>query len=554
MKEQIQKLRSKNGVIYPNTVKKLSSDFISDVKLENPKLKSDNIYEHFYWILNDLHDYPKVCKKCGKSITAFRSINEGYKADFCSISCQRSWHLEKTPKVEKPKKTKEEIIKRKIENSRLKYGTDFPCQSEVVKSKIKQTFIKHYGVDNPFASPDVKQKIKDTVKTNYGVENVSQAKEIREKIEMKSLEKFGSPSFLGSHDNRERLKQLAFEKILKCVGKRGYTLVSEKWSKCSDSYKWRHECGHEFVDDVNNGSYPRCPKCFPKTCSNDQQIIVDFIKANYDGEIIVNDRKAIAPLELDIYLPEKAFAIEYHGLYWHSTDLTPTKEFKNYHLNKYAKCSEKGIRLFQIFSDELRDQNEILKSRILNAIGKSTKVFARKCKIVELSNNEKSDFLDENHLQGDVNSSIQLGLMYQDTLVSVMTFGKSRFSRSFEYELLRFANKLGVTVIGGASKLLTFFEKKYQPKSMITYADLRFSNGNLYRKLGFNFDHQSSPNYYYFKNEEHVRYSRMKFQKHKLKGVLTTFDESKSEMENMLDNDYRVIFDCGNLVFTKSFC
>jgi hypothetical protein len=66
-----------------------------------------------------------------------------------------------------------------------------------------------------------------------------------------------------------------------------------------------------------------------------------------------------------------------------------------------------------------------------------------------------------------------------------MTFSKPRFNRNYKYELVRFASKLGTQVIGGASKLLKYFEINYNPKSIISYADRRYSNGKLYYALGF---------------------------------------------------------------------
>lgn len=39
------------------------------------------------------------------------------------------------------------------------------------------------------------------------------------------------------------------------------------------------------------------------------------------------------------------------------------------------------------------------------------------------------------------------------------------------------------------------------------------------------------------------------YQKHKLPQLLKTFDPNKTELQNMWDNKYRVLYDCGNYVF-----
>jgi hypothetical protein len=122
-----------------------------------------------------------------------------------------------------------------------------------------------------------------------------------------------------------------------------------------------------------------------------------------------------------------------------------------------------------------------------------------------------------------------------------MCFGKRKITRGeVKYELLRFCNKIGYSVIGGASKLL----KNSNVRECISYCDLRYSNGNLYNKLGMKLINQSKPNYYYTKNNIDLLH-RANFQKHKIINEPT----SLTETDIMYDNGYRKIYDCGNLVY-----
>ena len=175
-------------------------------------------------------------------------------------------------------------------------------------------------------------------------------------------------------------------------------------------------------------------------------------------------------------------------------------------------------------------------------------VFARKCMLKEVDSKTSRAFQEENHIQGAVNAKVNAGLYFEGALISLMTFGKCRFSKQYEWELLRFCNKLGYHIPGGAGKLLKYFEKTYKPKSLISYADRRWSQGKLYAALGFTLDHISKPDYWYFKTNDLLLFSRMQFQKHKLKNVLSNYDEALTEVENMQNNGYFRIFDCGNLV------
>ena len=130
-----------------------------------------------------------------------------------------------------------------------------------------------------------------------------------------------------------------------------------------------------------------------------------------------------------------------------------------------------------------------------------------------------------------------------------MTFSKPRFNKNYDYELIRFCNKLNTSVIGSASKLFNYFIKNYNPKSIISYANRRFSNGSIYETLGFKFLRKTEPNYFYFKRNVGILMSRNQFQKHKLKDKLDIYNPELSEQENMFNNDYRRIYDCGNLVY-----
>jgi len=249
--------------------------------------------------------------------------------------------------------------------------------------------------------------------------------------------------------------------------------------------------------------------------------------------------------ELDIFIPSKNIGIDLNKLYWNSE---LNGKDKNYHLNKTKFFEERGIQVIHIFEDEWIEKQEIVKSIILSKLGLiENKIFARKTEIKEITSKESKLFLFNNHIQGEVNSKVNLGLFYNDELVSLMTFSKPRFNKHYDWEMVRFCNKINTNVIGGAGKLLVYFRKNYSG-SIISYADRRFSQGKIYETLEFKGKKQSAPDYFYFKNG-YNRYSRVQFQKHKLKDKLEIFDPNLTEWQNMQLNGYDRIWDCGNLVF-----
>lgn len=206
-----------------------------------------------------------------------------------------------------------------------------------------------------------------------------------------------------------------------------------------------------------------------------------------------------------------------------------------------------GLTVFHIFET---DPFHVWVSMIDNKLRRNYRIFARKCEVREVPNDIALDFLNRNHLQGKSNSSIRLGLYYNDKLVSCMTFSKARFTKKYEWELVRFCSLRGLTVVGAASKLFKAFVQKHHPKSITSYANRRFSQGDLYQKLGFTLVQTSKPNYSYFKNNK--TYSRVHFQKHRLVS-LPEYRADLSEIEIMDAAGYERLYDCGNYVFGMSF-
>ena len=250
-----------------------------------------------------------------------------------------------------------------------------------------------------------------------------------------------------------------------------------------------------------------CPKCFFDK-SNFEKELLEYIKTILPNkEIIENDRTILEGKEIDIYIPELKIGFEANGLIWHSEKFNFDK---HYHLNKTKQCIKKGIQLIHIFEDEWHYKQNICKSRISNILKCSqNKIFARKCTIKEVPFNECKDFINDNHIQGFILSKIRYGLYYDNELVSVMTFGKQRINVNGKkddkcYELLRFCSKIGYNVIGGADKLFKYFIKFHKPETIISFADRRWSNGNLYNVLGFEKYNESEPSYSYVINKKRV--------------------------------------------------
>lgn len=266
-----------------------------------------------------------------------------------------------------------------------------------------------------------------------------------------------------------------------------------------------------------------------------------FIKKTY-VDLVFKD-KIIEGFNFDFYFPKINLCIK---LLSNFKDC----EINNSKNDNLFRSEIRGFKIIHIFSEDYFNKKEIICSRIINLLNiNKTKIGARKCEVYEIENKEASIFLDMNHIQGNIGSSIKLGLKYKGELVSIMTFGKKRknmgsVSKENEWEMLRFCNKINTSIIGSASKLFNYFLKNWMPDNIISYADKCWSNDiNIYSKLGMKFIHNSKPSYFYIVGDKKI--GRFAYRKDQL--MLCGFKDSKNITERTicLNNHIFRIYDCG---------
>jgi hypothetical protein len=259
--------------------------------------------------------------------------------------------------------------------------------------------------------------------------------------------------------------------------------------------------------------------------------------------------RADVPGSKIIVFQKQRLAVFFHDLFLNSYGLGEGTEIK--HLTeKSVPWEQKGFQVLHVYETEWNHEikHEIWKSMILNKLQMTRrKIFARKCSLVPVDAKTARSFVELNHLQGAGLATLKFGLVHDGDLVSVMTFGTPRFSKNYQWELIRFCSLRGCNVVGGASKLFSHFRKNHK-EPITTYANMRWSDGNLYKKLGFTFLRCAGENYSYFKMSDRILYPRIKFQHHKLEKALEIYDPNLGELENVLNNGYRRIFDRGNMV------
>ena len=265
------------------------------------------------------------------------------------------------------------------------------------------------------------------------------------------------------------------------------------------------EFKQSIAQHLKGSGCPRCAIQAQSYSSSYEKEIIEYLKEYLSEDEIYPSYRV--KKEIDIYLPNYKIGIEFNGVYWHSHLLKES----TYHKEKSDYFKELDINIFHVWEYQWTNpiKKEIIKSMILNKICKiPNKIFARKCVIKELSSSDYKEFCNYNHIQGHSPAQIKIGLYYNNELVSCMSFGKLRMNlgnkvkQEGEWELVRFCNKLNTSVVGGASKLLNYFEKTYLPIKLISYADNDYSQGNLYNVLGFSDKGITNISYSYYNPKE----------------------------------------------------
>lgn len=262
---------------------------------------------------------------------------------------------------------------------------------------------------------------------------------------------------------------------------------------------------------------------------------------------IHGDWLALTTKEIDVFIPDHKFGIELNGLYWHSHNPycshTPKIEDKHKHINKSELARLNGIDLIQITDFEWKNKKDIIKSIIKTKVGLSAKLYARKLTIRDVPKDVEKDFLNKNHLQGYITSSRAVGLYADNELYIMLSLGKSRYSHNAKIELLRLCTKTDYIVVGGAQRLFNYIKQYYINQIIVSYCDMSKFTGSVYKTLGFAMEKKTMPGYYW--TDGNYPISRYKCQKSQLSKWLKTYDNTKTESENMFLAGYRRYWDCG---------
>ena len=451
--------------------------------------------------------------------------------------------------VEHPQTLNE--IKEKVKQTNLKrYGVEHPLQSKEVKNRLNEFFVKKYGVKTPFMLNCVKKKIKETNIKKYGVKNPYQAYEIKKKIKETNIKKYGVDNPMMSNTIKEKAKQTNFKKLGVEYPSQSEE-VKEKIRK-TNLKKYGVKCASQLEEIKEKARKTNKEKYGVDWCCLRKESI-NYIKNSKTNILFGNKLKEnnIA-FETEFSLTKYSYdfkigsiLVEINPTITHNSYLNvfggePHKS--DYHLNKTNTAKENGFHCIHVWDWD--DEN-----KIVNLLKPKKTLYSRNLEIKDVDIFTANNFLNRYHLQSTCKGqTVCLGLFLNNELVQLMTFGKPRYNKNYEWELLRLCSHSDYMVVGGSERLFSHFVKSHSPKSIVSYCDLSKFGGYVYAKLGFLKKAISKPSKHWYNKGKHITDNLLR-QRGFDQLFGTNYGKGTSNEELMLKHGFLPVYDCGQATY-----
>jgi predicted GNAT family N-acyltransferase len=519
------------------------------------------------------------CDYCGKEFQRIKKSRERHNKIINKDSCgEKACRAAKQKEIciikhGVPTIFDTETFKQKQQKTNLeKYGTKEYFESDDFKEKRKQSLLDKYGVESPLQSEDIRNKQQETNLKKYGHKNYANTEGFAEKRSATNLEKYGAEHVMQNPECLKKRNKTCKEKF----GEESYVQTEAYWKQRKQTCLKRYGVEHpsQLEENRNKAKKTNLERYGVQNYSQTKEYRERFIKTcmykfgvpnplclqgnqiygktqkdiqtwlNSMGFSFEKDYSLLGTQEIDLYDKNTNIGIEYCGLFWHN-ELSPSPRLKFYHYDKYISCLKQGVQLITIFEDEWKTKQEQCKGILCSILGKQkNKVYARKCKINECDRHKFNQFCNKHHLQASNNLGLVFYVLEHDNeIVAAMSLGRHH-RNSEKLTLDRLCFRSDVQVIGGASKLFKkckewAIQNKY--KEIITWSDNRWSQGNVYKQLGFVLGEELSPDYSYVNAKRPYERLSKQSQKKSLTGCPKDITEAKWSHERGLAR----IWDCG---------
>ena len=536
LREELERRKWPDG----RSVKDITDDIIRATSFLDEEVSVQKMSQRLFCLYSNITEIPK-CPECGSNLVYTpkkKHKDNPYSgwSVFCSVGCSKQSSL----RVERQQAgmmknhgvrgsfASEELREKSRTKFKERTGYDHPMRSPEHKNKMKDSMLFLYG-GYTFSSKPLSEASQQTMQLLYGTPYPQQNESIRKKTVAGNIDRYGVGHHNQKHYRLDTRIILSNKDVLEELYiKNGVENTANLLGVSSTTV---HDTIAAYGIEILHDGRSFIEKDF---CSFFDSLGVEYETSN---------RTILGGRELDVYLPDHNLAFEFNGLYWHSSLKVP----RNYHQKKSFDCLNKNIRLIHIWQDDWKYKRNIVENLIRSKLKMSCSkhIYARNTTIKPVDSKLANKFMENNHIQGKSGGSVRYGLFHEGCLVALLIMKRTK--EMGVYNLVRYATSN--TIVGGFSKLLKHFKKNHEWKKIITFADWDISDGDLYKKTGFTFEHITDPPLQYVDINKGAKVRREGFMKHKLVNKLENFDPTLTEKENMENHGYLSIYTSGLLKF-----
>ena len=417
-----------------------------------------------------------ICECCGKEF-----IWTKRKKIYCSDKCRNilwkkrisEWRLSQESKnkyvesclknlwVTNPSKL--DTIKKKKQKTCIEHlWVANPSQSNMIKKKKEQTYLENLWVKNPSQSKQVQKKKIQTNRDKRWVDYPFQSKEVLNKSIATNMQKKGHPYNCMDENCKKASKMRSKE------NQKFEEYLLQKWfhidevDSCLENYLYDIKIQNTFIEwspwPYHNLTFQPWKKPKNKIITNNCKRLEELQRKTREKTITKEEKK------------EKGEILKRRRI----------KE--NYHKDKTICARENGYRCITVFSWD--DKEKIIYLLEDN----KEKIYARKCEVKQITYEEAHQLFEAYHLQGDTQknkNNLYIGLIYEWRLVMAISFGKPRYNKDYEWEILRLCTHKDYSIIWGASKIFKYFIELTNPNNVISYCDMGKFDWKVYEQMGF---------------------------------------------------------------------
>lgn len=427
-----------------------------------------------------------------------------------------------------------------------RYGAPTTMQSAQLRAKMTKSLQDKYGVDNPMRCKEIQNRAKQTNLDRYGVANAMQnpeiakksaearswnMEEIKEHIKQTWLERYGVDNIAKLPETIDKIT----DTFQKRYGVKRAVHVPAFRAKMEASMIERHRVPfYTMTDEYRQNSHFRVSKINQKFA---QLLELNHIEFTTEFSI---DRKAY-----DFCIPSIRTLIEINPTYTHNAignHWNKNGLESSYHLEKTKIAHDAGYRCIHVWDWDDWD-------KIVAMLLPTKRVHARECTIYRLWPKFSVPFIQENHLQGSCRGQLlHLGLVKDDQIYQVMTFGRSRYDSKYDVELLRMCTKIGYHVAGGASRLFQYATQNFGIENIVSYCDLSKFSGSVYEKMGMQHVRDTQPQVIWSKENRKITANLLR-----ARGFDQLFDTNHGKGTSndilMIEDGWLPVYDCGQRVY-----